>query len=119
METIRAFLKRKNIVISSKRYAIDGPTRPTALRQPELSPEALQGCQFLSPAIDALGAMAQGLFCSLLIGTIVKTLGEQTGIAFLVEAGAAQNQYLPGANFRATIESGRVSPQNPQRSNGD
>ena len=58
METIRAFLKRKNIVISSKRYAI-----------------------------DALGAMAQGLFCSLLIGTIVKTLGEQTGIAFLVEAG--------------------------------
>ena len=46
----QAFLKRKNIVLSAKRYGI-----------------------------DALGAMAQGLFCSLLIGTIVKTLGEQTG----------------------------------------
>ena len=47
MERISAFLKRKNIVFSAKRYGI-----------------------------DALGAMAQGLFCSLLIGTIVKTLGE-------------------------------------------
>jgi hypothetical protein len=37
--------------------------------------------------VDALGAMAQGLFCSLLIGTIVKTLGEQAGIAFLVDVG--------------------------------
>ena len=32
--------------------------------------------------------MAQGLFCSLLIGTIVKTLGEQMGLPFLVDAGA-------------------------------
>lgn len=31
--------------------------------------------------------MAQGLFCSLLIGTIVKTLGEQAGLPFLVDAG--------------------------------
>ena len=45
MEKITAFLKRKNIVLSAKRYGI-----------------------------DAMGAMAQGLFCSLLIGTIVKTL---------------------------------------------
>lgn len=30
--------------------------------------------------IDALGAMAQGLFCSLLIGTIIKTIGTQTHI---------------------------------------
>jgi len=58
MEKVKAFLKRKNIVFSAKRYGI-----------------------------DALGAMAQGLFCSLLIGTIVKTLGEQTGITFLVDAG--------------------------------
>ncbi len=58
MERISAFLKRKNIVFSAKRYGI-----------------------------DALGAMAQGLFCSLLIGTIVKTLGEQAGIPFLVEVG--------------------------------
>ena len=27
--------------------------------------------------IDAMSGMAQGLFCSLLIGTIVKTLGQQ------------------------------------------
>ena len=58
MDKLNAFLQRKNIVISAKRYGI-----------------------------DALGAMAQGLFCSLLIGTIVKTLGEQTGLAFLVDVG--------------------------------
>ena len=58
MDHLKAFLKRKDIVLSGRRYAI-----------------------------DALGAMAQGLFCSLLIGTIIKTLGEQTGIAFLVDVG--------------------------------
>ncbi|MDE7218397.1 MAG: PTS sugar transporter subunit IIC [Oscillospiraceae bacterium] len=58
MEKLKAFCKRKNIVFSAKRYGI-----------------------------DALGAMAQGLFCSLLIGTIVKTLGEQAGIPFLVDVG--------------------------------
>ena len=55
---MKEFLKRKNIVFSAKRYGI-----------------------------DALGAMAQGLFCSLLIGTIVKTLGQQLSIPFLVEVG--------------------------------
>ena len=75
MEKITAFLKRKNIVLSAKRYGI-----------------------------DAMGAMAQGLFCSLLIGTIVKTLGEQAGIPFLVDvggyasamSGAAMAVVLPG-----------------------
>lgn len=52
------FLKRKNIVFSAKRYGI-----------------------------DALGAMAQGLFASLLIGTIISTLGEQLGIEILVTIG--------------------------------
>ena len=52
------FLKRKNIIFSAKRYGI-----------------------------DALSAMAQGLFCSLLIGTIVKTLGQQFSIPFLVDVG--------------------------------
>lgn len=33
------------------------------------------------------GAMAQGLFCSLLIGTIIKTIGQQAGIEFLVNIG--------------------------------
>ena len=58
MSQFKAFLQRKNIVVSAKRYGI-----------------------------DALGAMAQGLFCSLLIGTIVKTLGEQLGIEILVTIG--------------------------------
>ena len=58
MDTFKAFLKRKNIELSARRYGI-----------------------------DALGAMAQGLFCSLLIGTIVKTLGQQTGVSFLADIG--------------------------------
>ena len=59
MEGIKAFLKRKEVVISARRYGI-----------------------------DALGAMAQGLFCSLLIGTILDTLGKQLGVDFLVQVGA-------------------------------
>ena len=58
MEKFKAFLKRKNIEISIKRYLI-----------------------------DALGAMAQGLFCSLLIGTIINTIGQQTGIEYLTTIG--------------------------------
>ena len=54
MSKFAAFLKRKNIVFSGKRYGI-----------------------------DALGAMAQGLFCSLLIGTIINTIGSQFHIPFL------------------------------------
>ncbi len=55
---MKEFLRRKNIVFSAKRYGI-----------------------------DALGAMAQGLFCSLLIGTILDTLGDQLGISLLVTMG--------------------------------
>src|SRR5699024_3602312 len=54
MEKLKAFMKRKNIVISARRYGI-----------------------------DALGAMAQGLFCSLLIGTILNTIGTQFHVGFL------------------------------------
>ena len=54
MANWKAFLARKNIVISARRYGI-----------------------------DALGAMAQGLFASLLIGTILNTIGTQFGIGFL------------------------------------
>ncbi len=56
---MKEFLARKNIEISLRRYGI-----------------------------DALGAMAQGLFCSLLIGTIIKTLGQQLGIQYLIDIGA-------------------------------
>ena len=54
MEKVKAFLKRKNIVLSARRYGI-----------------------------EALGAMAQGLFCTLLVGTILNTIGQQFGIGFL------------------------------------
>ena len=54
MENVKAFLKRKNIVIDPRRYGN-----------------------------DALGAMAQGLFCSLLVGTILNTIGSQFHIGFL------------------------------------
>lgn len=58
MEKFKAFLRRKNITISAKKYGI-----------------------------DTLGAMAQGLFATLLIGTILSTIGEQAGLAFLVTIG--------------------------------
>ena len=58
MGKLKEFLKRKDVVFSAHRYGI-----------------------------DAMGAMAQGLFASLLIGTIIKTLGEQIGLQFLVDAG--------------------------------
>ena len=58
MKKFKDFLARKNIEISVKRYLI-----------------------------DALGAMAQGLFCSLLIGTIINTIGQQTGIEYLTTIG--------------------------------
>ncbi len=54
MNRIRTFLKRKGVVFTLQRYGI-----------------------------DALGAMAQGLFCTLLVGTILNTIGTQFGIAFL------------------------------------
>ena len=58
MDSFKAFLKRKDIVFSGKRYGI-----------------------------DALGAMAQGLFCSLLIGTIIRTLGQQLSVQMLTDIG--------------------------------
>lgn len=58
MDKIRHFMARKNIVITPRRYGV-----------------------------EALAAMAQGLFCSLLIGTILNTLGTQTGIAFFNTVG--------------------------------
>ena len=53
MTKFLAFLKKKDIILSPKRYFI-----------------------------DALGAMASGLFCTLLVGTILNTLG-QMGVGFL------------------------------------
>ena len=81
MEKIRAFLTRKNIIISAKRYGV-----------------------------DALGAMAQGLFCSLLIGTIINTIGAQLHIPFLTQtiAEVAQVKYTVGGLASAMSEIGRA-----------
>lgn len=88
MEAKQSFLKRKNIEISVKRY--------------------LQ---------DALTAMAWGLFASLLIGTILDTLGAQTAIifgenavsAFLVEIGAAAKGCM-GAAIGVAVAWGLQAP---------
>ena len=56
MAKFKEFLKRKDIIFTLQRYGI-----------------------------DALGAMAQGLFCTLLVGTILNTIGQQFGIGFLNE----------------------------------
>ena len=69
MDKVKAFLKKKNVEISLKRYGI-----------------------------DALGAMAQGLFCSLLIGTIINTIGTQFHIGVLTQtvATVAGTEYTVG-----------------------
>ncbi len=61
--------------------------------------------------IDAMGGMAQGLFASLLIGTIIKTLGQQLSLAwsnpvfkFLVDAGSfATDAHVVGAAMATGI----------------
>ena len=88
MEEKQSFLKRKNIEFSAKRY--------------------LQ---------DALSAMALGLFSSLLIGLIIKTIGEQTinlfgnnmVSAFLVDTGS-QAMGLMGAAIGIAVAWGLKAP---------
>ncbi|MBR6344477.1 MAG: PTS sugar transporter subunit IIC [Lachnospiraceae bacterium] len=55
---VKVFLKKKGIEITWRRYLI-----------------------------DAMGAMASGLFASLLVGTIIGTLGTQLGIQVLIDIG--------------------------------
>ena len=80
MDRFKKFLARKNIVFSAKRYGV-----------------------------DALGAMAQGLFCTLLVGTILNTLGSQFGIGFLsatvvtMGAGEAAVPYTIGGLASAMV----------------
>ena len=54
--------------------------------------------------IDAMGAMAQGLFASLLIGTIIGTVGSQFGIEILNQIAAyAKSTYVVGAAMAVAI----------------
>ena len=81
MGKVSAFLKRKNVLFSAKRYGI-----------------------------DAMGAMAQGLFASLLIGTIIKTLGQQLDVQFLVDAGNFAQQ-VAGPAMAVSIGAALSAPQ--------
>lgn len=72
---MKAFLAKRNISLSWKTYFV-----------------------------TAMGAMAQGLFASLLIGTIFNTLGKWCGIPFLMEiASIAQNGYVVGAAIGVAV----------------
>lgn len=83
MQKIKAFLQRKNIIFSGTRYGI-----------------------------DALGAMAQGLFCTLLVGTILNTIGQQFNIGFLnaivvtLGAGEGAVEYTIGGLASAMVGPG-------------
>lgn len=81
MGKVSAFLKRKNVLFSAKRYGI-----------------------------DAMGAMAQGLFASLLIGTIIKTLGQQLNVQFLIDAGNFAQQ-IAGPAMAVSIGAALSAPQ--------
>ena len=81
MTGIKAFLDRKNVHITVKTYLI-----------------------------DALGAMAFGLFASLLIGTIFATLGEKTNIALFTTIA----DYAKGATGAALGVSIAYALQAPQ-----
>ena len=53
--------------------------------------------------IDAMGAMAQGLFASLLIGTIIKTLGQQLHVDFLTSIGGDYASAMAGPAMACAI----------------
>ena len=83
MASFKTFLARKDVVPTLQRYGI-----------------------------DALSAMAQGLFCTLLVGTILNTLGQQFGIPFLnqtivtIGSGEGAAQYTAGGLASAMVGPG-------------
>ncbi len=74
------FLRRKDIVFSVERYLI-----------------------------GALGAMALGLFGTLIIGVILETLGDALGLEFLVSAGAAAKAMM-GPGIAVAVAFGLKAP---------
>ena len=58
MNKVKVFLQKKDVVISARRYFI-----------------------------DAMSAMTLGLFASLIVGTILKVIGEQLGLEIVVTIG--------------------------------
>ena len=80
MSQAKSFLERKDIHISVKRYVI-----------------------------DAFGAMAQGLFASLLIGTIFSTIGSLTGVEALTQIGGFAKA-VSGSAMAIAIGSALAAP---------
>lgn len=74
MNRVKEFFVKKNVVISGKRYFI-----------------------------DAMSAMAMGLFSSLLVGTILNTIGGKLHLAFLTETLWPLCQQLTGAAIGIAI----------------
>lgn len=81
MENVKEFLASKDVVISADRYLI-----------------------------DAMGAMAKGLFASLLIGTILSTAGTQLHLPFLSDIGSYASG-AAGAAMAASIAWALHAPQ--------
>ncbi len=79
---VKAFLKRKDIEISVQRYLI-----------------------------DALGSMAGGLFASLLIGTILNTIGIKLNIPFLSKVIWPIAKEMTGAAIGVAVAYSLKSPQ--------
>lgn len=79
---MKAFLQRKGVTLSIREYSI-----------------------------TALSYMALGLFSSLIIGLIIKTLGEQLNFAFFVEMGSfAMDSKIWGGAIGAAIAYGLKAP---------
>ena len=98
MGKVSAFLKRKNVLFSAKRYGIDAMDAAGTFAD--------------SRVLDKLSgeAMAQGLFASLLIGTIIKTLGQQLNVQFLIDAGNFAQQ-VAGPAMAVSIGAALSAPQ--------
>ncbi|MFO8060609.1 MAG: PTS sugar transporter subunit IIC, partial [Bacillota bacterium] len=75
-----SLLRRKNIEFSAQRYLIDG-----------------------------LGAMALGLFGTLIIGVILETLGERLGVLFLADAGGLAREMM-GPGIGVVVALGLQAP---------
>lgn len=78
---MREFLRKKDIEFSAKRYLI-----------------------------DTLSFMALGLFSSLLIGTILKTIGERFGIDFLTQVVWPLTRDFSGATIGVAVAYGLKAP---------
>lgn len=78
---MKEFLKRKNIEFSFKRYLI-----------------------------DAMSAMAYGLFSTLILGVILKTIGQQFSIPFLIDVAGDSAVKMGGVGIAVAVATSLKSP---------